>query len=37
MRIHFSAVAPFRLDPRDERNDKDVYELIGEDRGIKGE
>jgi len=29
-------VARFRLDPRDQRNDEDFYELIGDDDGVFG-
>jgi len=34
--IGLNKIARFRLDPRDERNDGDFYELIGDDKGIFG-
>lgn len=34
--VGFGKIARFRLDPRDQRNDDDYYELIGDDDGVFG-
>jgi fumarate reductase iron-sulfur subunit len=34
--IGLNKIARFRLDPRDERNDDDFYQLIGDDTGVFG-
>jgi fumarate reductase iron-sulfur subunit len=34
--IGLNKIARFQLDPRDQRNDSDFYELIGDDRGVFG-
>jgi len=34
--VGLNKIARFRLDPRDQRNDADFYELIGDDDGIFG-
>ena len=34
--VGLNKIARFRLDPRDQRNDDDFYELIGEGNGVFG-
>lgn len=34
--VGLNKIARFRLDPRDQRNDEDFYELIGDDDGVFG-
>ena len=34
--VGLNQIARFRLDPRDEREDKDLYELVGDDDGVFG-
>jgi fumarate reductase iron-sulfur subunit len=34
--VGLGKIARFRLDPRDERDDADFYELIGDDTGVFG-
>ncbi len=34
--VGLGKVARFRMDPRDERNDEDYYEVIGDDNGVFG-
>ena len=34
--VGLNQIARFRLDPRDERGDKDLYELVGDDDGVFG-
>lgn len=34
--VGLNKIARFRLDPRDQRSDKDFYELIGDDNGVFG-
>jgi fumarate reductase iron-sulfur subunit len=34
--VGLSQIARFRLDPRDQRDDSDLYELVGDDDGVFG-
>lgn len=34
--VGLNKIARYRLDPRDERNDEDLYQLIGDDDGVFG-
>ena len=34
--VGINKIARFRLDPRDDRNDADYYEVIGDDSGVFG-
>jgi fumarate reductase iron-sulfur subunit len=34
--VGLNQVTRFRLDPRDERDDADFYELVGDDSGVFG-
>jgi len=34
--VGLNKIARFRLDPRDQRDDADFYELIGDDNGVFG-
>ena len=34
--VGLNKLARFRLDPRDQRNDDDYFELIGDDHGVFG-
>jgi fumarate reductase iron-sulfur subunit len=34
--VGLNQIARFRLDPRDERSDRDLYQLVGDDDGVFG-
>jgi fumarate reductase iron-sulfur subunit len=34
--VAINKIARFRLDPRDQRNDADFYEVVGDDSGVFG-